>query len=75
VPYFDFAPDMRTGGHVINPVWGPDGAPPADRVHYRNNRDFSGPPLPDQSPVMHRNGVDLWAADGAGHPWGVNSWK
>ena len=72
VAYFDFAPDMKAGGHVANPVWW-DGAPPFHIIHYRNNR--TSKPVPGDPPVMNKTGIDLWAADAKGRPWGLNSWE
>lgn len=75
VPYFDFSPDMKSGGHVINPVWGADAESPKDVIHYRNNLDRCAVRFPGAPPVMHPKGVDLWASDGKGKPWGINSWE
>ncbi len=71
VACFDFAPDMKTGGHVGNPVW--EGTPPSHIIYYRNNRGSKTGP--GQPPVMNKDGVDLWAADSKGRPWGINSWE
>ena len=72
VAYFDFSPDMKTGGHVANPVWW-DGDPPKHIIHYRNN--LTSPALPGQPPVMNKKGIDLWAADAKGNSWGINNWE
>lgn len=34
--YFDFKGQLNEAGDVINPVW-PDGEPPSNVLHYRNN--------------------------------------
>ncbi len=72
-PYFDFAPDMKQGGHVVNPVW-PDGAPPSHIIYYRNNIKPGGAAPPGGGggggggggaggpPVYHKSGVDMWCA-------------
>ncbi len=87
VPYFDFAPDMKSGGHVANPVWW-DGAPPSHIIYYRNNVKPAGaapPPAggggPGGPPVYAKSGVDMWCAgcnyDAAfkESQWSINSWE
>lgn len=35
--YFEFNPEQLDDGNILNPVWGKDGEPPANWIHYRNN--------------------------------------
>ncbi len=66
-PYFDFPPDMLSGGHVINPVW-PDGEGGLGVIHFRNNLQPNTCPHP---PARPGSGFDLWAADGARRRHGI----
>jgi prepilin-type N-terminal cleavage/methylation domain-containing protein len=87
VPYFDFAPDMKSGGHVINPVWGPDASPPSHIIYYRNNVKPAGSAPPAGGggaggpPVYHKSGVDMWCAGCNFDPaykesaWSISNWE
>ena len=88
-PYFEFAPDMKAGGHIINPVW-PDGTPPSDKIYYRNNvKPGVAPPAGGGGagggaggpPIYHKSGVDMWCA-GCGFDagitqsqWSISNWE
>jgi len=73
LPYFDFPPDLLDGtaGNVINPVWGKDGDPPSNQIHYRNNiaekkPGQAGPQAgtmgPGGAPYYKVTSFDMWCA-------------
>ena len=73
LPYFDFNPDMLDGtaGNVVNPVWGKDGDPPSNHIHYRNNiaEKRPGQPGPQAgqmgpggAPYYKVTSFDMWCA-------------
>ena len=78
--YFDFQPDMLDANlDIINPVYGPDGAPPTNKIYYRNNVAAipSGGGMPPAQlgamPVYKRNSFDIWCAGCDYTPGAVNS--
>ena len=68
--YFDFTPEMLDNGNVINPVFGAEGDPPSNWIHYRNNiagqtgsnRAQPGQSGPGGAPYVHVNSFDIWCA-------------
>lgn len=69
--YFEFQPEMRDQGNVINPVWGKEGEPPSCWIYYRNNIQNRRPGTPAPTagsagtggaPVLHPNSFDMWCA-------------
>lgn len=61
--YFEFNSDMLDQGNLVNPVWGKEGEPPKNWIHYRH-------------PGIHNpKSFDLWCADLNGQPDGINNWK
>lgn len=73
MPYFEFGPDMLDGqaGNVVNPVWGKDGDPPSNLIHYRNNiaekkPGQAGPQAgtmgPGGAPYYKVTSFDMWCA-------------
>jgi hypothetical protein len=72
--YFEFSPEMTDGptgtGNVINPVFGVEGEPPSNIIHYRNNiagqtgssRPTPGSSGPGGAPYVHVSSFDIWCA-------------
>jgi prepilin-type N-terminal cleavage/methylation domain-containing protein len=68
--YFEFPPEQLDNGNLINPVFGAEGDPPSNWIHYRNNvagqtgsnRPAPGSTGPGGAPYIHVNSFDIWCA-------------
>ena len=68
--YFEFQLDQLDQGNIVNPVFGREGDPPSNWIHYRNNiagttaatRPTPGSAGPGGAPYVHVNSFDIWCA-------------